>query len=124
MGAAANRVWAPQHLDHHAAVAAGARDVFLDTSTQLGLWATMARTHAGDDWVTAASLTMRRPVCPGDRLVVTGSVRPDPATPGRSTVEVAARVGGRRSPAGRCSPSTATLAGAPGPSPAARPSTP
>lgn len=93
MGAAANRVWAPQHLDHHAAVAAGARDVFLDTSTQLGLWATMARTHAGDDWVTAASLAMRRPVCPGDRLVVTGSVRPDPTVEGRSTVEVTARVG-------------------------------
>ena len=97
MGAAANRVWAPQHHDHRAAVASGAPDIFLDTSTQLGLWASLATAHADGREVRRATLRMRRPVCPGDRVLVTAIA--SPSSPGDAdadalVVDVVATVSG------------------------------
>ena len=69
MGASANRVWVAAHLDRDAARAAGVRDQFVDTSTQLGLLAGVAVRAAGAEARPGRlALRMRRPVCPGDRL--------------------------------------------------------
>ncbi len=69
MGASANRVWVAAHLDRDAAQAAGVRDQFVDTSTQLGLLAGVAVRAAGPDARPGRlALRMRRPICPGDHL--------------------------------------------------------
>src|SRR5690606_34745596 len=75
MGASANRVWVAAHLDRDAARAAGVRDQFVDTSTQLGLLSGVAVRAAGPDARPGRlALRMRRPVCPGDRLVMEARV--------------------------------------------------
>ena len=75
MGASANRVWVAAHLDRDAARAAGVRDVFMDTSTQVGLLSGVACRAAGPDARPGrVALRMRRPVCPGDRLRMEATV--------------------------------------------------
>ena len=69
MGASANRVWVPAHLHRDAAQAAGVRDLFMDTSTQVGLLSGVAvRAVGADARPGRLSLRMRRPICPGDHL--------------------------------------------------------
>jgi acyl dehydratase len=71
MGASANRVWTPAHVDRDAAAAVGVPDLFLDTSTQLGLLSVVAgRAAHADARPGRLTLRMRRPILPGDRLVV------------------------------------------------------
>ncbi len=75
MGASANRVWTPAHLDRDAARAAGVRDVFVDTSTQVGLLSGVACRAAGDDARPGrVVLRMWAPICPGDRLCMEARV--------------------------------------------------
>jgi len=97
MGAAANRVWTPAHLDRDAAVAVGVSDVFVDTSTQLGLLAVVAARAAGADArLGRAELRMRRPILPGTRLHLearTTADHVDAAGVRWRSVAVAARAG-------------------------------
>jgi hypothetical protein len=77
MGASANRVWTPAHVDVDAANAAGIADMFLDTSTQLGLLSVVGGRAAHDDSRPGRlSLRMRRPVLRGDRLVIEATAAP------------------------------------------------
>lgn len=76
MGASSSRDWQPQHHDHRWAVErAGTRDIFLNTPNQAG-WIERYLT----DWTGPRGrlgrlrFRMRRPVCPGDRLVFSGTV--------------------------------------------------
>ena len=69
MGTSANRVWVDAHIDRDAAQAAGVRDLFVDTASQVGLLTGVATRAAGPDARPGrASLRMRRPLCPGDHL--------------------------------------------------------
>jgi hypothetical protein len=99
MGASANRVWTPAHVDRDAANAAGIADVFLDTSTQLGLLSGVAERAVGPDARPGRlSLRMRRPILPGQRLRMEAAVTAvdaDRAGPRWATVEVLATVDGR-----------------------------
>ncbi len=77
MGASANRVWVPAHLDRDVARAAGVRDQFLDTSSQVGILAGVAGRAAGPDSRPGrVALRMRRPICPGDVVRVEARVGP------------------------------------------------
>lgn len=77
MGASANRVWTPAHVDVDAANAAGIVDMFLDTSTQLGLLSVVGGRAAHPDARPGRlSLRMRRPVVRGDRLVIEATAGP------------------------------------------------
>jgi len=97
MGASANRVWVAAHLDRDAARAAGVRDVFMDTSTQVGLLSGVACRAAGPDARTGrVALRMRRPLCPGDRLrmeATVGAVELDETGVRWATVDVRGLVG-------------------------------
>ena len=87
MGASANRVWTPAHVDPDAATAAGIADMFLDTSTQLGLLSGVAERAAGTDARPGRlALRMRQPVLRGHRLRLEATV--DPAGPERDTAGV------------------------------------
>ena len=67
--AAANGVEVPVHHDTAAARAAGARDIFLDTATQVALFAARASEQLdGDRRVRSVELRMRAPICAGDTL--------------------------------------------------------
>jgi hypothetical protein len=97
MGASANRVWVPAHLDRDAAQAAGVRDLFMDTSTQVGLLSGVAvRATGADARPGRLSLRMRRPICPGDHLRIearTGDETTDAVGVRWYPVEVRALVG-------------------------------
>jgi acyl dehydratase len=76
MGASASRDWQPQHHDHAWAVErAGTRDIFLNTPNQAG-WIERYLTGWAGPRARLGKLRfrMRRPVCPGDRLVFAGAV--------------------------------------------------
>ena len=98
MGAAANRVWVAAHLDRDAAQAAGVRDTFMDTSTQLGLLSGVAVRAVGPDARPGRLvLRMRRPICPGDHLRMEArvtAVDADPSGTRWATVAVRAVVDG------------------------------
>ena len=89
MGASSSRDWQPQHHDHAWAVnRAGTRDIFLNTPNQAG-WIERYLT----DWtgphgrLGRLRFRMRTPVCPGDTLVFSGTVRDvTPSDPGSTWV--------------------------------------
>jgi len=67
--ASANGVEVAVHHDSAAARAAGARDIFLDTATQVALFSAQAMDLLGQDRrVASVELTMRSPICAGDTL--------------------------------------------------------
>lgn len=67
--ATANGVEVAVHHDVAAARAAGARDIFLDTATQVALFTTRASELVGDDHrIISVELRMRAPICAGDTL--------------------------------------------------------
>lgn len=77
MGASANRVWTPAHVDVEAAAAAGIADLFLDTSTQVGLLSVVGgRAAHAEARPGRLSLRMRRPVLRGDHLVLEATAGP------------------------------------------------
>jgi acyl dehydratase len=93
MGASSSRDWQPQHHDHAWAVErAGTRDIFLNTPNQAG-WIERYLT----DWTGPQGrlgrlrFRMKRPVCPGDRLVFSGVVTN--AEPGWADLDVTLTVG-------------------------------
>ena len=98
MGASANRVWTPAHVDVDAANAAGIADVFLDPATQRGLLSVVGGRAAHDDARPGRlSLRMRRPVLRGDHLVVEATAAPvvvDDSGVAWVEVDVRATVGG------------------------------
>jgi acyl dehydratase len=98
MGASANRVWTPAHVDVDAAHAAGIADMFLDTSTQLGLLSVVGGRAAHDDSRPGRlSLRMRRPVLRGDHLRIEATAAPvtvDSAGVAWAQVDVRATVEG------------------------------
>jgi acyl dehydratase len=73
--AAATRDWQPIHHDHEAAIKAGLRGIILNAPSQAG-WISRYIT----DWAGAAarikklSFKMLDSLCPGDELLITGSV--------------------------------------------------
>jgi len=97
MGATANRVWTPAHIDRDAAHAAGLPDIFLDTSTQVGLLSGVAERAVGPAARPGRlSLRMRRPVLVGSRLRIQAEVAAeeiDPAGVRWASVEVRALAG-------------------------------
>lgn len=70
--AGANRVWAPAHHDRDAARLAGLSDIILDTSSQVALLTSAARRRRSNAEPLRVTLTMRRPVVPGSRMVISG----------------------------------------------------
>ena len=106
--AAANDVWVAVHHDTAAAVAAGARDIFLDTISQITMFRERAGALVDDEHrLVSVALTMRSPICAGDQveLVLDDSDASDddaPDTPTsdpagfiRRTISLSARVGDR-----------------------------
>jgi acyl dehydratase len=76
LGAMASRDWRPMHHDRDFAIHQGVRDIFLNTPNQAA-WLERYLT----DWsgpkgrLGRMSFKMRRPVCPGDTMVLRGTVR-------------------------------------------------
>ncbi len=95
--ATANGVTVAVHHDSSAARAAGARDIFLDTATQIALLRTRAEALLGNDRrVSSVELRMRAPICAGDTIsfVTDGSAAlTDPDGP-RLELRLRAVVGG------------------------------
>jgi hypothetical protein len=84
-----NGVEVAVHHDSDAARAAGARDIFLDTATQVALFSAQAIELLGQDRrVASVELKMRSPICAGDTLgfVVDGQV--EPGTSGDGPLEL------------------------------------
>lgn len=67
--AVANGVEVPVHHDTATARAAGARDIFLDTATQVQLFSDRARGLLGtDQQIASVELRMHAPICAGDTI--------------------------------------------------------
>ena len=79
--ATANGVEVAVHHDTDAARAAGARDIFLDTATQVRLFSDRAREVFGTERAIASvELRMRAPICAGDTVgFITDRSPEDPA---------------------------------------------
>lgn len=87
--ARANGVEVAVHHDSDAARAAGAREIFLDTATQVALFSAQAIDLLGEDRrVASVELKMRSPICAGDTLgfIADGQAEPDAA--GNGPVEL------------------------------------
>ncbi len=83
MGAAASRDWQRQHHDTAYAHEMKLPDVIMNTPTQTAWFHGYAMTWAGPEARIARwRLKMRRPVCPGAEIVLSGAVaRREPAGP-------------------------------------------
>jgi hypothetical protein len=92
-----NGVEVAVHHDSDAARAAGARDIFLDTATQVALFSAQAIELLGQDpRVASVELKMRSPICAGDTLgfVVDGQVEPGTSGDGPLELHLRAVVNG------------------------------
>jgi len=92
-----NGVEVAVHHDSDAARAAGARDIFLDTATQVALFSAQAIELLGQDRrVASVELKMRSPICAGDTLgfVVDGQVEPGTSGDGPLELHLRALVDG------------------------------
>lgn len=95
--ARANGVEVAVHHDSDAARAAGARDVFLDTGTQVALFSAQAIELLGEDRrVASVELKMRSPICAGDTLgfIADDQAEPDAASDGPIELHLRAVVDG------------------------------
>jgi hypothetical protein len=95
--ATANAVTVAVHHDSDAARAAGARDIFLDTATQVALFRTRAQALLGNNRrVSSVELRMRAPICAGDTLdfVTDGSAEVTDPEGARLELRLRALVGG------------------------------
>ena len=95
--ATANSVTVAVHHDSDAARAAGARDIFLDTATQVALFRTRAEALLGTEHrVSSVELRMRAPICAGDTInfVTEGSAKVTDPDSARLELRLRAVVGG------------------------------
>jgi hypothetical protein len=95
--ATANAVTVAVHHDSDAARAAGARDIFLDTATQVALFRTRAEALLGTEHrVSSVELRMRAPICAGDTInfVTEGSAEVSEEDDARLELRLRAVVGG------------------------------
>ena len=95
--ATANAVTVAVHHDSVAARAAGARDIFLDTATQVALFRTRAQALLGNNRrLSSVELRMRAPICAGDTLdfVTDGSAEVTDPEGARLELRLRALVGG------------------------------
>ena len=76
LGALASRDWRPMHHDHRFAVERnGTRDIFLNTPNQAAWFERFVTDWTGPRGrIGRLSFRMRQPVCPGDRMVISGAV--------------------------------------------------
>ena len=76
LGALASRDWRPMHHDHRFAVERnGTRDIFLNTPNQAAWFERFVTDWTGPRGrIGRLSFRMRQPVCPGDRMVISGTV--------------------------------------------------
>lgn len=76
LGALASRDWRPMHHDHRFAVERnGTRDIFLNTPNQAAWFERFVTDWTGPRGrIGRLAFRMRQPVCPGDRMVISGSV--------------------------------------------------
>ncbi len=97
--ATANEVRAAVHHDTAAAIAAGARDIFLDTISQVAMFRAQSETLIGDEHrIVSVALSMRSPICAGDtvQLMLDNTVESvDSDGLLRRALSLSARVGGR-----------------------------
>lgn len=98
LGALASRDWRPMHHDHRFAVErSGTRDIFLNTPNQAAWFERFVTDWTGPRGrIGRLTFQMRQPVCPGDRMVVSGSVTglaTDGAECGWAEVDFALTVG-------------------------------
>jgi acyl dehydratase len=76
LGAMASRDWRPMHHDRDFAVHQGVRDIFLNTPNQAAWFERYLTDWSGPRGrLGRMSFKMRRPVCPGDTMVLRGTVR-------------------------------------------------
>ena len=74
-GAIASRDWQPQHHDHQRAQDMNLPGIILNTPSQMGLFCAFATAWSGPEGrVGRTALRMRKPLCPGDVLSLTGRV--------------------------------------------------
>ena len=95
--ATANAVTVAVHHDSDAARAAGARDIFLDTATQVALFRTRAEALLGTEHrASSIELRMRAPICAGDTInfVTEGSAKGTDPDSARLELHLRAVVGG------------------------------
>ncbi|MBU6329296.1 MAG: hypothetical protein KGR18_05000 [Acidobacteria bacterium] len=99
--ARANEAGGAVHHDTEAAQAAGARDIFLDTRSQISLFSDLLATAipcTAEDRLVAVALTMRAPICAGDRVgIMVDDTQDSTDDAGRSwtIVSMSAHVGAR-----------------------------
>ena len=98
LGALASRDWRPMHHDHRFAVERnGTRDIFLNTPNQAAWFERFVTDWTGPRGrIGRMAFRMRQPVCPGDRMVISGSVtglETDDANCGWAEVDFALTVG-------------------------------
>lgn len=76
LGALASRDWRPMHHDYRFAVERnGTRDIFLNTPNQAAWFERFVTDWTGPRGrIGRMAFRMRQPVCPGDRMVISGSV--------------------------------------------------
>lgn len=76
LGALASRDWRPMHHDHRFAVErSGTRDIFLNTPNQAAWFERFVTDWTGPRGrIGRLAFRMRQPVCPGDRMVISGTV--------------------------------------------------
>ena len=76
LGALASRDWRPMHHDHRFAVERnGTRDIFLNTPNQAAWFERFVTDWTGPRGrIGRMAFRMRQPVCPGDRMVISGAV--------------------------------------------------
>ncbi len=76
LGAIASRDWQPQHHDHEQATAARLPGIILNAPSQIGWFIGYVTAWTGPHARIARwRLSMLKPICPGTRLVMTGTVR-------------------------------------------------
>ena len=87
--ARANGVEVAVHHDSEAARGAGARDIFLDTATQVALFSAQAIDLITEDRrVASVELKMRSPICAGDTLRFIADVQAEPDASGDGPLEL------------------------------------
>lgn len=81
-GALASRDWQGQHHDRDRATAMNLPDVILNTPSQLGWFCGFATAWSGPQGrIGRTAVRMSRPICPGDRITITGTVEDERADP-------------------------------------------
>jgi acyl dehydratase len=104
LGALATRDWRPMHHDRDFAQNQGVRDIFLNTPNQAAWFERYLNDWAGPKGrVGRMKFRMRKPVCPGDRMVFSGVIeKVETDKSGCSWVEIAVELTVEGEPATTC----------------------